>query len=283
MDSFNNDIIKIENLKVFAYHGIRPQERENGQNFYVNVSMYVKTRTAGLEDEMELATDISAVSYFIDSFMKEHTYKLLEAVTENLAEAILFEFPQIERIQLEVRKPEAPIGLCFESMSVKINRGWHTAYIAIGSNAGDREAHINSAIAGLKNDAKIRLKKISNIFETKPYGESEKKDFLNGALKLKTLYTPEELLGFLKKIELENGRGSGEQWESCTLDLDILFYDDLIMSTEELIIPHPDLTNRDFVLIPMAEIDPYAMHPIYHETVRMMLDKLLKSKEKFRI
>lgn len=277
------DVIKIENLKVFAHHGMLPEETEKGQNFYINVSLYVKMRTTGLEDDSNQATDYAEVCHFIYNYMREHTFKLIEAAAENLAEEILFHFPQVREIDLEIRKPESPMRLSFESVSVKIRRGWHTAYIAVGSNSGDREQYINNAIAMLKREPKVKVEKVSEIFHTEPYSEGEKKEFLNGAMKLKTLYTPEELLHFLNEIEAANGRERKGHWEDSTLDLDIIFYDNIIMSTDELVIPHPDITNRDFVLVPLTQIDPYAMHPIYHETVRMMLDKFLKTKEKFLI
>lgn len=283
MNSLYRDIIKIENLKIFARHGVYPEETAKGQNFYVNASMYVKTREAGLEDNLELATDYGKVCHFIHNFMTENTYKLIEAAAENLAAAILSAFSDVNELELEIRKPDAPIGLPLESVSVKITRGWHTAFISLGSNMGDRQRYINNAIDALNNDALIRVAKASEIFCTKPYGEAAKNEFLNGAVKIKTLYTPEELLHCLHRIEAANGRERIEHWGDRTLDLDIIFYDDIIMSTEELIIPHPDMTNRDFVLVPLTQIDPYAVHPVYHEAVVILLDRLLKTKEQFII
>lgn len=279
----NMDQIKIENLEVFAHHGVYPEETQKGQNFYINAVLHVDTRKAGRLDELSLSVNYGEVCHFIHDFMKENTYKLIEAVAEQLAEALLLSFPLIRELELEIRKPEAPVGLPFESVSVRIIRKWHTAYIAIGSNLGEREEYINSALDKMKKEPKLRVIKVSDILHTAPYGDTAKEEFLNGAVKVETILTPEELLDYLHVLEDEAGRERKVHWGDRTLDLDIIFYDDIVMSTEDLIIPHPDMTNRDFVLIPLAQIDPCILHPIRHKTVRMLLDKLLRTREKFVI
>ena len=277
------DEIRIDNLEVYAHHGVYPEETKEGQTFYVNAVIYTNTRKAGLKDELELSTNYGEVCHFIYNYMQENTYKLIETVAERMSEDVLLSFPLIHELELEIRKPQAPIGLPLESVSVKIKRGWHTAYISLGSNMGKRENYISGAIEAMKGEKKIRVRKTSEILHTKPYGGAATEEFLNAAVKIETLFTPRELLRKLQYFEQEAGRERKVRWGNRTLDLDIIFYDDLVMTTEDLIIPHPDMLNRDFVLVPLAQIDPYIMHPVHQKTVRMLLDKLIKTNGRFII
>jgi len=266
--------IKIEELNVYAYHGVYPEENEKGQNFYVNATLTQDTRRAGLADDLNLSTNYGEVCAYITKWMKEHTFKLIESVAEQLAQDMLYEFPLVDFVELEIRKPEAPIPLPFGSVSVHIKRGWHTAYIAIGSNMGDRSAYIDEAVRRLGAQKHTEILKMSGIINTKPYGGVEQDDFLNGAVMVRTLLAPGELLGFLHEIEQDAGRERKIHWGPRTLDLDIIFYDKLVYEDEELIIPHVDMENRDFVLKPMCEIAPYFRHPVLGLTMTQLLERL---------
>lgn len=268
------DQIRIENLRIFAHHGVYREENEKGQNFYLNAVLETDTRRAGLLDDLEMATNYGEVCRFLDRFVREHTYKLIETVAERAAEAVLLNFPFVRRITLEVRKPEAPVPLPFESISVRITRGWHQAYLSCGSNMGERRRHLDGAVEALRADDKCRLIRVSDWIETKPYGGVEQDDFLNGAMELETLYTPEMLLEKLHEIEYAHGRERRVHWGPRTLDLDLLLYEDLAMNTKELTIPHIDMHNRCFVLEPLMQIAPYAEHPVLHKCVRQMYEEL---------
>ncbi|MCH5249405.1 MAG: 2-amino-4-hydroxy-6-hydroxymethyldihydropteridine diphosphokinase [Lachnospiraceae bacterium] len=274
------DEIIIENLKVYAYHGVYKEENEKGQNFYVNAVLYMDTRRAGNEDKPELTTSYGDVCQFIYNFISKNVFKLIEAVAEKTAEAVLCEFPLIDAITLEIRKPEAPIGLEFQSVSVRVTRRWHMACIAVGSNIGDRQKYIEGGIEALAQDNKCKVVKSSELIRTKAYGEIEQDEFLNGALVVKTLYTPEELLNKILEIEAAAGRERREHWGPRTLDMDIIFYDDMIINTDSLNIPHIDMQNRDFVLEPLARLVPYVVHPVLGKTVIQLLEEVQKSGEK---
>lgn len=271
------DRIIIENLKIFARHGVYREENEKGQNFYINAVLETNTRNAGTLDDLDLSTNYGEVCNFLNNFLKEHTYKLIETVAERAAERLLINFPLVRRVTLEVRKPEAPILLPFESVSVKITRGWHRAYLSCGSNMGDKRAHLDGAVNALKDDVKCRVLRVSDWIETTPYGGVEQENFLNGTIMLETLYTPEMLLQKLHEIEKEHHRERKVHWGPRTLDLDILLYEDCVMYTEELIIPHIDMQNRFFVLKPLAQIAPYERHPLLGQTVGQMYDELMKT------
>ena len=274
------DQIRIKNLRVFAHHGVYEQEKEQGQNFCVNAVLYTDTGKAGKSDDITDTVDYGAVCLFIDEYMRENRFDLLEAVTRHVAEEILFEFPTIAKVELEIEKPNAPIPLHFDSVSIRIERGWHRIYIGLGSNLGDRLKYLERAVANLKADTHFRNIKVTDYIETVPYGGVEQNDFLNGALEAETLYSPEELLARLQKEEELAERKRETHWGPRTLDLDILFYDDLIMTEKELTIPHPDVKNRQFVLEPLMELAPSLVHPIYWKTVAELFAELTVFDEK---
>ncbi len=268
------DEIRIEGLEVFAHHGVYPEETKNGQYFYVNAVLYTDVRQAGSEDALERTVNYGTVCRFITDWMQENTCLLLEAVAERLSQALLLEYGALAALELEICKPHAPIRQPFGNVSVKVRRGWHRAYIAVGSNMGDRKTHILSGIQALKVHPLIKLKKVSEMIVTKPYGGVEQEDFLNGALEIETLLEPQELLEALHHVEEAEGRERIVRWGPRTLDLDILFYDKLCYESENLVIPHVDLENRVFVLKPMADIAPYLRHPINGETIAGLLRRL---------
>lgn len=261
------DQIKIRDLEVFANHGVFPEENTLGQKFLVSATLYTHTRAAGLTDDLTASIHYGEVSAFIDRYLREHTFKLLERAAEALAEELLLSTPHLEKIQLEIKKPWAPVRLPLKTVSVEIERGWHTAYIALGSNMGDRENYLNTAVRALDEIRGCSVLRVSHFLETPPYGVTDQADFLNGCLKLKTLLSPRELLDELHRIEQEAGRERILRWGPRTLDLDIIFYDDLVWEEDDLCIPHVDMHKRKFVLEPLCEIAPYKRHPVYGKTV----------------
>lgn len=271
------DQIKIENLEVFAKHGVFPEENVLGQKFLVTAVLYTDTRYAGKTDDLTASIHYGEVSQFIDKYMKEHTYQLIERVAESLAQELLLRTVNLEKIELEVKKPWAPVGLPLESVSVKIARQWHTAYIALGSNMGDKQKYLDDAVRALDACRGCKVEKTSSWLVTPPYGVTEQDDFLNGCLKLRTLLSPQELLEVLNRIEQDAGRERIIHWGPRTLDMDIIFYDDLIVETDTLCIPHVEMHKRDFVLKPLHEIAPYKHHPGNGKTVREMLEEVSQS------
>lgn len=270
----SRDEIRIENLECYARHGLYDRERQEGQLFYVNAVLYTDTARAGRTDDLIFSTDYGAVCHFINDWMKEHTRSLLEAVAEELARDILLEFPLINEIELEIRKPQAPIPLPFGCVSVKILRGWHQVFLSVGSNMGDKKANIETALKKLSENRLFRELRTSELMITEPYGGVEQEDFLNGAVAFQTLLSPTELLELLHRIEAEAGRERLVRWGPRTLDLDILFYDRLVYEDDALIIPHVDMENRIFVLKPLAQLAPNVRHPVLNKTVRQLLDSL---------
>lgn len=265
------DEIHIENLEFFARHGVFPEETKLGQKFIVSLTMYMNTRKAGKSDNLEVSVDYGAVSHFITDYMKKNTFLLIEAAAENLVRELLLHFPLVKGIDLELKKPWAPIGLPVEYASVKISRFWHRAYLGMGSNLGDKKGYLDQAVEKIKEDPECVVEKVSQYLVTEPYGGVEQDDFLNACMVVRTLFSPEELLDKLHEIEQEAHRERIIHWGPRTLDLDILMYDDLVMESDDLIIPHIEMDKREFVLKPLCEIAPNLRHPILKKTVSQLL------------
>lgn len=268
------DEIRIEQLEVYAYHGVFPEEKRKGQTFLVNAVLYTNTRKAGLEDQLEQSTDYGDVCCFISEWMKKNACNLIETVAEKLTQAILLKYDLISGIDMEIRKPEAPIEQPFGCVSVKIHREWHRAYLGVGSNMGDKSQYIQGAVEALKANPLIVVHRVSDLIVTKPYGGVEQDDFLNGAIEIETLLTPHELLDALHEIEAAAGRVRELRWGPRTLDLDIIFYDKLVYEDDALVIPHQDMENRSFVLEPMCMLAPNYRHPVLGKTMTQLLSVL---------
>lgn len=275
----NRDEIRIDNLEVFAYHGVAKIEKENGQPFYVNAVLYTDIRPAGLEDDLSLSTNYGEICHFINNWMRGNMYDLIETVAESLAEQILLNFA-IQDLVLEIRKPKAPVGLPFESVSVRIERSWHQVYLSLGSNMGDREKHLQNAVKELGEHPLIQVQQTADIIETESYGGVEQDKFLNTAVKMRTLLTAKELLKQIHDIEKEEGRIRENEihWGPRILDIDIVFYDKEVYEDDALILPHVDMENRYFVLKPLSQLAPNFRHPILGKTVTQLLNALPEAK-----
>ncbi|AEM74698.1 2-amino-4-hydroxy-6-hydroxymethyldihydropteridine diphosphokinase [Caldicellulosiruptor acetigenus] len=150
-------------------------------------------------------------------------------------------------------------------------------FLGLGSNLGDRNENIQKAIEHLKY--KVTIEKISSIIETEPYGVVDQPKFLNCVLKGRTLLSPFELLEFVLEIENKMGRKRLFKWGPRNIDIDILFYDDCVIDTENLKIPHPELHKRLFVLEPLCEIEKDFIHPVFKKSVYELYIELISSRK----
>jgi len=148
----------------------------------------------------------------------------------------------------------------------------HPIYLALGSNLGDRLANLQAAISSLPPDVTVWSQ--SPIYETPPWGITDQPAFLNMVLEGETDLEPLALLVHLKRLETELGRQPSIRYGPRLIDLDVLFYDNLILNTPELTIPHPRLAERAFVLVPLADLAPDLVHPVSGQTVKVLLDAI---------
>lgn len=145
----------------------------------------------------------------------------------------------------------------------------HIVYIALGSNLGNRLSNLKNAISNFT--PQMDVKKKSPVYETPPWGYADQPSFLNQVVMAETYLEPEDLLGHLKRLETVLGREPSFQNGPRLIDLDILFYDDIMVDSPPLMIPHPRLHQRAFVLVPLNDIAPDLVHPLFSKSVSEML------------
>jgi 2-amino-4-hydroxy-6-hydroxymethyldihydropteridine diphosphokinase len=162
-----------------------------------------------------------------------------------------------------------------------MNKQSHLVYIALGTNLGNRLDNLNNAMTHMEAGGVVIGKK-SYVYETDPWGYADQPAFLNMAVEAQTSLEPEALLNFMKDIEREMGGENTFRNAPRLIGLDILFYDDLALDSPPLVIPHPRLHDRSFVLVPLADLAPNHLHPLLGETVlHLLMQNELKGIEKF--
>ena len=157
----------------------------------------------------------------------------------------------------------------------------HAAFISIGSNIGNTVKNCRKGITALKESSGIQLKKVSKFYKTEPVDYKDQAWFINAVVEISTSLEPKQLFNSLKLNEKEAGRvRNSVRFGPRVLDLDILFFDDLVMETDELVIPHPRMHNRRFVLRPLCDINPDLVHPIFKKTIQNLLNNLTDKEQR---
>lgn len=144
-------------------------------------------------------------------------------------------------------------------------------FVALGSNIGDRLGFIQKTINALGRAPGLEVRSVSSVYETEPVGKKDQPQFLNAAVELNSLKSPEDVLVILKQIERAVGRTPSERWGPREIDLDLIYVEDLVIDGPELKLPHPEVANRRFVLMPLAEIAPEFVDPLRNRSVRELL------------
>ena len=233
------DQLRIKDLEIYAYHGVFPAEKELGQRFVLDLWVdYEMTRAARTGD--------------LDASI--HYGILAEQLTEWMQ-----------------AKPWAPVPLPLETCSVTIEREKKRAFIGLGTNMGDKQLQLETALEKIK-DRGIHLLQTSTRIETEPWGGVEQDTFLNQVAEVETWMTPEDLLETLLAIEQEMGRVREIKWGPRVIDLDLLYMDDTICYSPSLILPHPYVAERAFVLESLNEIAPHFVDPVQRKPIRQLWD-----------
>lgn len=268
------DYIEVIDQKIYAYHGVLPEEKKEGQYFYISFKAYLDTSEAAAQDEMALSVSYADMCRTVKETVTGHVFDLIETVADRCAKALLLEYNLLQRVELTVKKPSAPVGEPVAYPAVTVERGWHTAFISVGSNMGDSRETIVKAVDCLGKDSMNRLVAQAQVLETQPWGKEDQPNFFNTALELRTLYNPRQLMGLLLALEKDFHRERIVKWGPRTLDLDLIFYDDLVTEDPFVTLPHPLMEDRAFVLEPLCELAPNLIHPVLKKRLFRLLEDL---------
>jgi len=270
--------ICILGLRFHARHGCLPEEREKGQEFVLDAEIYYDAREAALGDDLGRAVDYHPLVNSLYRVATTERFDLLEALAFRLMGEI-FSRPPVQRARIRLHKPHAPLDhkpedlffeleMTREEMEGFVQGGrpvgpeirWHRVFLGLGSNLGDRLSHLREALSHLEERG-ILVEKASSVYRTAPWGLEEQPDFLNMVVMAATSLSPRELLEACQEVEREMGRERRQRWGPRNIDVDILLYDDIVVDEEDLVIPHPRMVERDFVIVPLLEIWPGAVDP----------------------
>ncbi|MGL4569789.1 MAG: 2-amino-4-hydroxy-6-hydroxymethyldihydropteridine diphosphokinase [Clostridium sp.] len=268
------DKIYLKDVEIFANHGVFKEEKTLGQKFIFDIELELNLSKAGKTGDLNASVHYGELCHGIEKVVCEESYDLIETVGEKVLEFILNEYKDVKNVKVKVKKPWAPIGRHLKYAAIEINRGWHEAFISFGSNIGNKEENLNTAIEHLNSTKGIEVIKVSSFLVTEPWGLEDQEEFLNGALKIKTTLSPEELMTELLNIEALMKRKRVIKWGPRIIDLDIIFYDNIVSDDEFVVIPHPRMEEREFVLKPLCEIAPNKLHPVLNKRVFRLLEEL---------
>jgi len=256
------DRIAINGLRVMTLVGVLPHEREAAQPLQVDLSLEVDLADAGFSDELADTAHYGLVAERVAAVMRESKDLLLERLAHRIAEEALL-VDRVEAVDVTLTKLRPPIPEDLQSCAVSIRRERrqlnvptrqpHLAVVALGSNLGDRVGYLRFAVEQL--GSVIRQ---STVYETEPVGGPDAQGaYLNMVVEVETPLDPFAFIRRCQRIEALAGRQRLVHWGPRTLDLDLLFYDNAEISTEELTVPHPRTYQRRFVLHPLSEVAPH--------------------------
>jgi dihydroneopterin aldolase/2-amino-4-hydroxy-6-hydroxymethyldihydropteridine diphosphokinase len=255
------DRILIDDLRVLTIIGALPHEREIAQPLRIDLSIGLDLRNAGRSDELNDTVNYGLVCERVVEMARDSKDILLERLAAKVADVVL-EFDLVETVDVKVTKLRPPVPETVESTSVAITRSRseaaappledHEVIVALGSNLGDRMGYLRFAVGELGN-----VVAMSQVFETEPVGGPEDQGaYLNMVVKVQTSLDPYAFIRRCQRIEANALRQRIVHWGPRTLDVDVLFYDDVRINSERLTVPHPRINERRFVLTPLMEVAP---------------------------
>lgn len=263
--------IIIEGLEILACHGVNSEEKTHPQRFVFTIDMDADIYKAASSDNIDDTVSYSAVKKYISAFATENRFDLIETLADRAAIGVLAAFDGLSGVTVTVKKPDAPMSGNFDFVACVAQRKWTKIYLSLGSNVGDRDAYLDLAVNCFKEDPRFKCVRESERICTLPYGGVAKGEFVNSALSADTCCSPDELLDFIGQVEENGGRVRRERWGDRTLDVDIVFFGDSVISTDRLTVPHPDMQNRNFVLDPLSRLAPNFVHPVLRKSVAELL------------
>lgn len=249
------DYILLSKMRFFGHTGCFEEEKLNGQTFYVTVKLGFNSILGSYTDKLTDTINYAEVYDICKNIVTSFSNDLIEYLAGSIADKILDFDSRIEEVEVTVSKPEAPVDGDFETMAVTINRTKkEKVYLSLGSNIGDKKANLKEAVRLIKENPRITDVTISNVYETAPWGYKEQDNFYNICVGIKTDLKPEELICFTQSIEKDMHRVKTIVNGPRNIDVDILTYGNIEVNLPNLVIPHPRMYERAFVLAPLKEL-----------------------------
>jgi dihydroneopterin aldolase / 2-amino-4-hydroxy-6-hydroxymethyldihydropteridine diphosphokinase len=256
------DRIKLTGIRAVGTIGVLPEEQSRAQPFEVDLVIEFDARLAGEKDDLDASVNYAVPIEIVQRIITEEQHLLLERVATRICEDVLA-LRGVDAVDVVVKKLRPPVPQDIVSTAVRLRRRrpdlvrferpLSTAYVALGSNLGDREENLRFAVEHLPG-----LRTLSGLYETDPVGgPDDQGPYLNMVAEVETRLDPFALLSACRRIEAGAGRERKVRWGPRTLDLDVLLYDDVRIDSAELTVPHPRMWERRFVLAPLAEIAPH--------------------------
>ena len=258
------DRIVLQGVSARGNHGVLDFEKRDGQTFVVDVTMVCDLEPAGRTDALAATVNYADVAADVVARITGPSFDLIERLAEVIADDVL-RHDLVERVEVVVHKPEAPVGQPFTDVQVCVERA-NAAHvvIALGTNLGDRGRTLGDAVAELTSLPGLTVTAVSDIVATDPVGGPEQPEYLNAVVVGRSLLQPLDLLAELHRIEADHGRTREIRWGARTLDLDLIQYGrpgghrEVTSDDPELTLPHPRARERAFVLVPWHDADPKA-------------------------
>lgn len=267
------DKLHIKDLTIFAHHGVFPEEKELGQKFVLDLTLTYDMTTSARTGDLSSSVHYGELSQQVTEWFSQTSYELIETAGYAVMEQIFTHYPVVRGIDLTVKKPWAPVHLPLETCAVQLVRQKSRAFIGLGTNMGDKVNNLALARQHM-TEAGLVITQASTLLETEPWGGVEQDSFLNQVVQIETWLTPEALLDTLLEIEHQMGRVRDIKWGPRVIDLDVLFIDNQVIYTDKLIVPHPYVTEREFVLQSLNELAPHYIHPVVKKPMRQLLAEL---------
>lgn len=264
-----SDAIEITGIRAHGYHGVFPEEKRHGQPFSVDVALEADLSGAGESDDLSDTMSYADVAALVVSRIGGRSFDLVERLATVIADDVLAAEGSrlvVDAVTVTVHKPEAPVGVAFGDVTVRVRRQRPPVpvVVALGANLGDRYAVLAHAETELAERVCTSPVVVSDYVETDPVGGPEQPDYLNAVAVGWTRLSPSSVLRRLHEIEAEAGRVRDVRWGPRTLDLDLVQYGDPAAGTDvrtggaRLTLPHPRAHERAFVLLPWLDADPAA-------------------------
>lgn len=286
-----HDTIRLSGLRLSGRHGVLDFEKQEAQPFLVDAELQVDLREAGRSDSLHDTVSYAEAADIIERIVTTDTFELIEALAETISAALLRHDRRIRAVSVTVHKPHAPLTQGFDDVAVSVHRSRaHTqqapavsgaeddeasvplrdpeqaaafpvrCVLALGSNLGDSQTTVASAIQALEAAEGVVVISASPLARTKPVGgPANQRDYLNQVIEIETQLSPHQLLDVAQRIESEHNRAREERWGPRTLDVDIVTYAGATIDSPRLQVPHPSAAERAFVLLPWSWMDPLAI------------------------